>query len=372
MKVPLRLISVLVTGLLIGFLSLPAYSQTVVERNQQKLKTAQDLIDTGHKTEALAELHKILNDDGFDPAGYYNLGNAFARLGESEAAIAAYRRAIEQRKGNYSRAHNNLGVVLLREGRWDESYDALIAALKIENFRYSEASYNLGRLYAARGQNDLAVREWRRALAVDPKHTAAAEALARNNDEDLIAVAQSPKSPSTNTAVARSSANKLSLDQTSFDFLQRARTASERGKLAEAVDNYRRLLSRQGGYFAPANLELSYALLSLKRQDEAFPLLLQVTQRDGARYPVSYFHLARLYEMKGDLKSAEAAFLQAASANVSAHHQFLLDLSRVREKQGDFKGALEAMERYASVVQQQGQKPSWCDQRLAELRAKAQ
>ena len=53
---------------------------------------------------------------------------------------------------------------MLRQGRWDEAYEAFISALKLENFRYAEASYNLGRLYAARGQNDLAVREWRRAL----------------------------------------------------------------------------------------------------------------------------------------------------------------------------------------------------------------
>ena len=63
---------------------------------------------------------------------------------------------------------------------------------------------------------------------------------------------------------------------------------------------------------------------------------------------------------------------QAIDANVPTNSQFVLDLSRVREKQGDFKGALEAMERYVTLVQQQGQKPAWCDERLAELRAKAQ
>jgi tetratricopeptide (TPR) repeat protein len=165
---------------------------------------------------------------------------------------------------------------------------------------------------------------------------------------------------------------KLTLDQTSYDFLQRARSASERGKSLEAIDNFRRVLSRQGGYFAPANLELSYALLSLKRYDEALAQLLQVSQRDGARYPVSYFHLARVYELKGELKLAEAAFSQAVDAYVPTNVQFLLDLSRVREKQNDYKGALEAMERYVSLVQQQGQKPAWCDERLAQLRAKAQ
>src|SRR5205085_12389710 len=107
---------------------------------------------------------------------------------------------------------------------------------------------------------------------------------------------------------------KLTLDQMSFEFLQRARNASERGNLPEAIDNFRRVLNRQGGYFAPVNLELSYALLSLKRYDEALGNLLQVTQRDGGRYPVSYFRLARVYESKGDLKLAEAAFSQAANA----------------------------------------------------------
>lgn len=407
MKIYSRL---LVVGLIVGLFFSGAVAQTqtdgdtiallreqvaaasmIQDRNRLQLKLAEELVKTGYKTEALTELFQILNGKGFDPIGYYNLGNAFARLGESGSAIIAYRRAIEQRNGNYSRAQNNLGVVLLREGRWDEAYDAFNAALRIENFRYAEASYNLGRLYAARGQSDLAVREWRRALVADPKHSAAAQAIARGEDEPEIVVESAPRAPSvarpaTSTTTARTTspsttpkaaaaprpAKALALDQASFDFLQRARAASERGKTQEAIDNFRRVLNRQNGYFPPANLELSYALLSLKRYDEAEAQLLQVSQRDGARYPVSYFHLARLYELKGELKLAEAAFSQVVEAYVPKNNQFLLDLSRVREKQGDFKGAVEAMERYVTLAEQQGLKPAWCDQRLAELRAKVQ
>jgi len=358
-----------------------AVAQTASQRNAEHLKLAQELAAKGQRAEAMAELNKIATSTDFDPIGFYNLGNAFARLGESDAAINAYRRAIEQRKGAYSRAYNNLGVVLLREGRWDDAYDAFIAALKLESFHYAEASYNLGRLYAAREQNDLATREWRRALTIDPQHAAAAQALARGENDERIVVARPPVTrsatePAKSVAVKAASSPRpgktLALDQISFDYLQRARDASERGKMLDAVNNFQRLLSRQGGYFAPANLELSYALLSLKRYDEALAQLLAVSQRDGARYPVSYYHLARVYELKGDLKLAEAAFSQAVDANVPTNSQFLLDLSRVREKQSDFKGALEAMERYATLVQQQGQKPTWCDSRLAELRAKAQ
>jgi tetratricopeptide (TPR) repeat protein len=347
------------------------------ERNRLQLKLADLLLTTGHKPEALKELNSIANSTAFDPVGFYNLGNTFARLGDSEAAITAYRTAIEQRNGRYSRAYNNLGVVLLRSGRWDEAHEALLSALKLESFRYAEASYNLGRVYAARGQYDLAAREWRRALAVNPQHDAAAQALARTGAEETIVVASTPKAssrpeptavPKKPSAASLAPAPKaLTLDQSSFDYLQRARSASERGKMTEAVENFQRVLSRQNGYFPPANLELSYALLNLKRYDEAINNLVAVSTRDGARYPISYYHLARLYELKGETKLAEAAFVKAAPSNP----QFLLDVTRVREKLGDYKGSLDAMEQYLNVMAKQGEKPAWSDERLADLRTKA-
>ena len=310
-----------------------------------------------------------------DPIGLYNLGNTYARAGNNEAAIATYRKAIEQRHGHYSRALNNLGVVLLRVGRWDEAQEALQSALQLENFRYAEASYNLGRVYAARGQHDLASREWRRVLKISPQRDGAKQALANDGNSERIVVTAAPpvmvhKSVAAVKPVrpsAPAAAKSLELDQTSFDLLQQARSAAERGKMTEAVDNFRRVLSRQNGYFPPANLELSYALLRLNRYDEALTNLLEVSKRDGARYPISYFHVARLYERNGELKLAEAAFAQAAPTN----SQFLLDLSRVREKLGDYKGSLEAMEHYLKLMQDQGQKPAWSDERLAELRTKA-
>jgi tetratricopeptide (TPR) repeat protein len=339
------------------------------DRIRLQLKLADLLLSTGHQTQALAELNSIAGSNAFDPVGFYNLGNAFARLGNNESAIAAYRNAIQQRKGYYSRALNNLGVVLLRTGRWDEAQETLLSALRLENFRYAEASYNLGRVYSARGQNDLAAREWRRVLAIDPQHDAAKLALANAGNEEriVVAAAQPLKQPVATASKSPAAPRPLEIDQTSYDILQRARSAAERGKLTEAVADYQRLLRRQSGYFPPANLELSYALLTLKRYDEALANLIEVTKRDGARYPISYFHLARLYERNGDLKLAEAAFAQVAPTNT----QFLLDLSRIREKLGDYDGSLEAMDRYLKQLQEQGQRPVWAEARLAELRTKA-
>lgn len=335
----------------------PAFCQDTVETVKTQIESA--TVDSDR-------VNAIENSNAFDPVGFYNLGNALARLGHNEAAIAAYRKAIAQRKGFYSRALNNLGVVLLRTGRWDEAQEVLLTALRLDNFHYAEASYNLGRVYAARGQNDLAAREWRRALAIDPQHDAAKQALAKGGNEERIVVATSVK-PVTRVSKSSLPAKTLTIDQASYDLLQRARSAAERGRTTEAVEDFQRLLRRQNGYFPPANLELSYALLTLKRYDEAQTNLLQVSRRDGDRYPISYFHLARLYERNGDLKLAEAAFAQVAPTNA----QFLLDLSRVREKLGDYKGSLEVMERYVKLMQDQGQRPNWSDERLSELRTKA-
>ena len=346
-----------------------------------RLQLAEELANSGKKVEAVSELHSLTGLDVFDPQGFYNAGNALARLGDTDEAVNAYRKAIEQRKGGYSRALNNLGVVLLRVGRWDEAREAFLSALRVESFHYAEASYNLGRLYATRGEMDLAVREWRRAVAVDPEHVAAKQSLARSGTEGRISVEQTrPVSSAVGTGIvsgspksssSSNSAKPLTLDPTSFGFLQKARTASERGNKPEAIDNYQRVIARENGYFAPANLELSYLLIGLRRNDEAMTTLLPVVNREGSRYPIGYYHLARIYEGKGELKLAEAAFANAVAAYGDQNGQFLLDLSRIREKQGNFKGALEAMEQYVGVVKKDGQDIAWSSERLTALRQKA-
>ena len=109
----------------------------------------------------------------------------------------------------------------------------------------------------------------------------------------------------------------------------------------------------------------------LNRTDEAFANLSLVANRDGAMYPITYFYLARLYEARGNLKEAEELLSKVAMAYKNRNNSFLLDLSRVRERQGNFKGALAAMEEYVKDMEHQGLKPAWTDQVLTALREKA-
>jgi tetratricopeptide (TPR) repeat protein len=108
--------------------------------------------------------------------------------------------------------------------------------------------------------------------------------------------------------------------------------------------------------------------MTLKKHDEALANLLKVMKRDGARYPITYYYLGRLYEFKGDLISAETSFVKAGT--IYKNSSSLLDLSRVRERQGNFKGAVAAMEEYVAAMEHQGLKFSWANERLSLLRGK--
>lgn len=389
------------------------------------------LVALGQKSEAVAELRLMSREDRLDPIGFYNIGNALARLGDTDTAIDAYRKAIKQRHGNYARALNNLGIMFLRQGRWDEAAVEFASALRLENFRYGEASYNLGRVYSARGEADLAIREWSRALSVQPDHADAAIALARAYAEDgnpergievldafvarrgssaemmnarreilfnggmsegaktatgsNINVSRSTKDASVNPPNARGTSNvksadgrraaaplrSLTVDRETYDLLGRARAAREGGRNEDAATFYRRVLARNNSFFPPANLELSFVLSSLKRHDEAAETLAALTKREGARYPIAYYHLGREYELLGRLNLAAEAFEQAAAASGDTNPQFFLDLSRVREKEGNPQAALTAMETYVRISQRLGHIPEWSNKRLAELRQKA-
>jgi tetratricopeptide (TPR) repeat protein len=108
----------------------------------------------------------------------------------------------------------------------------------------------------------------------------------------------------------------------------------------------------------------------LNRREEAIASLSKLVAREGARYPIAYFHLGRQYEILGRLDEAAAAYEKAAAAYGEQEPQFLLDVSRVREKEGNFAAALKAMEEYARQSARRGHTPEWTAERLAQLRQK--
>jgi tetratricopeptide (TPR) repeat protein len=433
-------------------------AKSETERARLRRTLVDYLVALDKQKEAIDELRVMATDERFDPVGFYNIGNALVRLNDTETAIEAYRKAIEQRRGHYSRALHNLGVLLMREGRWDEAQEALTAALRQEAYHYAEASYNLGRLYILRGEAALAIREWQRVLALQPDHADAALALARAYAEDgnperaIIVIdsftarrgandrltaarreilynaesyeasdtqaaaspaktvsmttsnssgaplvvskaavnnagvrttpskansssgASAPRAKTIESSEARptasSSLRSLTVDRETYDLLERARASREDGRAQEAVGLYSRVLARRGGFFPPANLEISFVLSGLNRHEEAIASLQKLIAREGARYPIAYFHLGREHETLGQLNLAAEAYSRAATAYGEREPQFLLDVSRVREKEGNIAAALAAMEDYARISGRRGRTPDWAAGRISELRQK--
>src|SRR2546423_1033090 len=336
-----------------------ASAASASERARLERELAERLAESGRKSEAVKLLREMLSEERFDPPFFYNTGNALARLGESDAAIEAYRKAVAQRHGNYSRAQHNLGVVLTRLGRWDEAEEALKSALRLENHTYAAAGHNLGRPDALRGEAGLAIAEWQRTLRIEPEHADAAIALARTLAEDgdpeqglavldsfgarmnkrgavvprEVAVARGEIVAATNVAAdavhekssaygggtkplagvrgegsitnktgasknmaeergaavernsvavlreARAPAKPLRplvVGKQAYSLLMSARAARAEDRADEAVALYRRAIEANGGYPAPADIELGYTLAGVRRNEEAPPRPLAV------------------------------------------------------------------------------------------------
>ncbi|MBV8857687.1 MAG: tetratricopeptide repeat protein [Acidobacteria bacterium] len=400
------------------------------ERARLRLSLAEALAEGGRQAEAVALVRTLVSEERFDPQFFYNAGNALARLGESDAAADAYRKAVAQRRGNYALAQHNLGVVLTRLGRWEEAEGALRAALRLENDTYAEASYSLGRLHALRGESGLAAAEWVRTLRLRPDHGDAAAALARTlaeggDEEQALAVldayearakargttvprevtvargeivaaanvyeaaraagtkqaaeggakqtAELPDSASLLRAARASKASpaQFVVEKPAYDFLLNARAARASDRPEQAVEQYRRAIREAGGYLAPANMELGLTLVGLRRNEEAAAFLLPVARKEGGRYPLVFYHLGRIYEHAGRLDEAGEAFARASELAGEENPQFYVDLSRVREQEGRNADALAAAESYVRAMARAGEAPEWARARVESLRKKA-
>jgi tetratricopeptide (TPR) repeat protein/predicted Ser/Thr protein kinase len=187
----------------------------------------------------------------------------------------------------------------------------------------------LGRLHALRGNNDLALAAFKRALAIDPNDAEAHQAIARQYErlgrlEDAEAAYQKAMSlDPENTAVIDSYANFL-FRQSRFEdatrqwqrvirlapdnapaFVNLGSSLSESGKIPEAITMYQRAVELSPSYMAYSNLGTAYSRAS--RYPEAVAAYRKALDLDDQDWTV-WGNLGYVYSwMKGmDQKAAEA------------------------------------------------------------------
>lgn len=338
----------------------------------------------------------------------HNLGVVLTRMGRWEEAEAALRAALRLESDTYAEASYSLGRLHALRGE-----SVLAAAEWGRTLRlrpdHAEAAVALARMLAEGGDAEqalalldaFAVRAERRGAAVPREVTVArgeivaasnitqtlrAAGVSANAGEARGADAESfrPAAASKGSAVLlpdstamlrearapRGTPAQLVVDRESYTLLLSARAARSDERPEEAVALYRRAIKEGGGYVAVANMELGFTLITLRRNEEAAASLLAVVRKEGARYPLVFYHLGRIYEHMGRLSEAGEAFARAAELAGEASPQFYVDLSRVREREGRSTDALAAAEAYVRVMERTGATPAWAHERVEGLRKK--
>jgi len=109
---------------------------------------------------------RALSIDSRAPLYYYNFGRVCASLGESLAAINAFRRAINL-KPDYIEAYCSLGTILRDQQRFDEAlklFDAIVQISPEEAFIH----HSRGQILSAQGRCDQAIEAFERAISLFP------------------------------------------------------------------------------------------------------------------------------------------------------------------------------------------------------------
>lgn len=110
------------------------------------------------------------------PEAHFNLGLLERRAGRPDAAIAAYRAALDARPG-YREAWNNLGLVLQDQGELTQALETFEHAIELSG-SYVSARLNLGKCLARMGKYEASVGAFQSILKHKPHHRSARLQLA--------------------------------------------------------------------------------------------------------------------------------------------------------------------------------------------------
>ena len=138
---------------------------------QLQINPILDLFTNGQMQAALDALDTLSTDYPDDSLLLNIRGACYAGLGQKDAAVESYKKAVLL-KPDYAKAHYNLGGAFQEIGKLDEavkSYEIAIA-LEPEN---AEAHNNLGNVLRELDQLDAAIKSYEKALVINPDYVEA-------------------------------------------------------------------------------------------------------------------------------------------------------------------------------------------------------
>lgn len=296
---------------------------------------------------------KKIREAFLDARSFIRAGFEFARAGDSDGEIAAYRKALELEPGN-SEVHGNLGAALDKKGSREEAIEHYTTALKLdpENAR---AHVNLGAVLAGLGNLDGALAHYKAALLLNPDnagvHANLGFILAKRGDLDgAIAHYKASLKSDPDSAVvhyylagALGMQSRLDGDQTRFHQALKARpdytagrakrgTAHERkARLEEAIVHYQAAVKLEPAALA-MQTELAAALEAQGKLEEAVARYREAVglKPDSS---VLHYYLGNALEAQGKLEEAAGQYREVIRLEPKAAIVYV-SLGAVLEKQG--------------------------------------
>jgi serine/threonine protein kinase/tetratricopeptide (TPR) repeat protein/TolB-like protein len=242
------------------------------QRQRLLFQANQALFREGDRQKAIALAKELLAQYPDEEDAYSVLGGAYARLGQNDKSLEAFRRGVEALP-NSGPLHNFYGYSLMAEGRYAEALRELetYARLKPEEANPHDS---LGEAYLITGQPEKALDRYARALEVDASFSfshrgrAWAYAMLGRYDQALGENAEEEK---------KLTRTQLPLTDT---YLIKAFLLSRMGRSRQVNQQIRqgiRLAESLKDVAAQAGFELLSAQLSLERGD--YPRALQSANR---------------------------------------------------------------------------------------------
>ncbi len=200
----------------------------------------------------------------FNPGAsvYRNLANALIETERFEEALAASRIAVEQRPRNAA-AHNTRGIALLAMDRLDDAEESFRRALELDS-SHRGARHNMAEVRRRQGRFVESIRWYREVLDIDPDFALAHAGMG----DTLFRLGQYQQA-------AESLAQAVSLRPHTLPIAVGhllAEAVRKQQRYEEAIERYRDVLEIDPEY-APAHAGIGYALLQLKRYEEALEAL---------------------------------------------------------------------------------------------------
>ncbi|MEG4492376.1 tetratricopeptide repeat protein [Microcoleus sp. D3_18_C4] len=130
----------------------------------------------GNSEEAIATYRRALELNSNDSWAHHQIGEALAKLGRYDEAVTAYRHAIEL-KPDFSWSYHHLGEALAQQQEWEQSAVGFRKAIEL-NPEHFGSYVGLGNSLAKLGQLDEAIAAYTRASELNPEADWIAYALA--------------------------------------------------------------------------------------------------------------------------------------------------------------------------------------------------